>query len=191
MSKVAIAAALIPIAALVLTACAEIPTTGEAQPSSASSPISADTSDTVEFSSADVTFAQQMLAHHEQAVAMTDVILAKDGIAAEVTDFALKVKAVHEPEATQLTDWLIEWGASSPEVATQEGAASAALVAADGVDASRLFLDQMIAHHNRAIEMAKTERTEGVDTDAVFLARWIVESRASDILTMQRLLEAM
>ena len=55
-------------------------------------------------------FAQMMLPHHEQAIEMSDIILAKDGVPAEVTTLAEEIKAAQGPEIAQLTEWLEQWG---------------------------------------------------------------------------------
>ena len=54
-----------------------------------------------------------MIPHHEQAVEMSDVILAKDGTDQRVLDLATQIKATQEPEIKQLNTWLTEWGADN------------------------------------------------------------------------------
>lgn len=62
------------------------------------------------------------------------------------------------------------------------------LKAAEGTEAARLFLVQMTAHHEGALEMAKTEVTDGKNTDAVTLAKSIVSSQETEITDMKALL---
>jgi uncharacterized protein (DUF305 family) len=59
---------------------------------------------------ADVTFAQQMIPHHQQAVQMSDMILAKQGLDPRVSDLATQVKAAQQPEIEQMQGWLTQWG---------------------------------------------------------------------------------
>ena len=63
-----------------------------------------------EHNDADVMFAQMMLPHHQQAVEMSDMMLAKDDISPEITDLATKIKAGQEPEIQTMTGWLEAWG---------------------------------------------------------------------------------
>ena len=63
-----------------------------------------------------------------------------------------------------------------------------ALEAADGAEAARLFLEQMIMHHQGAIEMAQAEIEGGINPDAVALAQTIVEAQTAEIASMQDLL---
>jgi uncharacterized protein (DUF305 family) len=63
-----------------------------------------------------------------------------------------------------------------------------ALKNADGAEAGRLFLTQMIAHHQGAIEMAQTEIRDGQYPAAVSMARSIVTTQQQEIDTMNGIL---
>ncbi|NLG56414.1 MAG: DUF305 domain-containing protein, partial [Rhodococcus sp.] len=62
--------------------------------------------ESAQHSEADVMFAQMMIPHHEQAIEMSDIILSKDDVPADVTSLAEEIKAAQGPEIAQLTDWL-------------------------------------------------------------------------------------
>ena len=64
----------------------------------------------------------------------------------------------------------------------------AALQNARGVEASKLFLTQMIAHHEGAITMAQKEIKDGQYPAALELARAIVTSQQKEIETMKGIL---
>jgi uncharacterized protein (DUF305 family) len=64
----------------------------------------------------------------------------------------------------------------------------AALKNAQGVEASRLFLTQMIQHHRDAITVAQNEINSGEYPAATAMARSIVASQQHEIDTMQKLL---
>ncbi len=59
---------------------------------------------------ADAHFAQMMIPHHQQAIEMSDIILAKQGIDPRVVDLAIQVKAAQSPEIAQMQGWLSQWG---------------------------------------------------------------------------------
>lgn len=157
----------------------------------------------------DVTFAQQMIPHHEQAVEMSDVILTKTGIDPRVVALAKQITAAQGPEIEQMRGWLTQWGAPAtpampgmdhggmdhggmPGMTGMMSAADmAALKNAEGVDASRLYLTQMVAHHQGAVSMAQTEITAGVFAPAVALATSIVTSQQKEIDDMQAMLRSM
>jgi uncharacterized protein (DUF305 family) len=67
----------------------------------------------------------------------------------------------------------------------------AALQNAQGVEASKLFLTQMIAHHEGAITMAQTEIKDGQYPAAIELARAIVTAQQKEIDTMKGILASL
>ncbi|MDR7384724.1 DUF305 domain-containing protein [Promicromonospora iranensis] len=148
---------------------------------------------------ADVMFAQMMIPHHEQAVVMADAVLAKDGTNPEVTELATEIKAAQAPEIEQLGQWLDTWGAErTSEHAGHAGMSGMmseedlqALDAATAPESDRLFLEQMIAHHRGAVEMAQEEAEEGRDASAVEMAQTIVDTQSSEIEAMENLLASM
>jgi uncharacterized protein (DUF305 family) len=64
-----------------------------------------------------------------------------------------------------------------------------ALEDADGADWDQMFLTMMIEHHAGAIEMARTEQSEGENPEAVALADDIDVAQSAEIETMQGLLD--
>ncbi|MBT9405158.1 DUF305 domain-containing protein, partial [Salmonella enterica subsp. enterica serovar Typhimurium] len=59
---------------------------------------------------ADAMFASMMIVHHEQAVEMSDIVLAKDDVDPRVADLAERIKAAQGPEIEQMQGWLDDWG---------------------------------------------------------------------------------
>lgn len=146
-------------------------------------------------SDADVMFVMMMIPHHQQAVEMSDTLLSKSGVDERVVALAEQIKAAQQPEIDRMEGWLRDWGMSMDGMGDMEhggGMMSAsdmeALEAAEGLDASRLFLEQMIEHHRGAVAMAKTEIQDGKNPEAIALARKIISDQESEIAEMQRLL---
>jgi uncharacterized protein (DUF305 family) len=151
------------------------------------------------FNDPDVAFALMMVPHHEQAVRMAALLLDKEGISPEVAQVAEAIKAAQAPELDTLNSWIDAWGYRDA-VAGMEGmdhggmasdAAMAALAAATGTDASRLFLEAMIEHHRGAVDMAEQEISDGENADAVALANTIVTGQTAEVAAMQVLLNAL
>jgi hypothetical protein len=112
------------------------------------------------------------------------------------------------PQIQQVQTWLGHWGqpttpmmpgmenpgpSTTPSQSGMNGMMSqedvAALQNAQGVEASRLFLKQMIGHHQGAITMAQNEINTGQYTrPRLFLARSIVTTQQQEIATMQGIL---
>lgn len=157
-------------------------------------------------SDADITFAQLMIPHHEQAVQMADIALQR-ATSPEVTDLATQIKAAQDPEIQQMRGWLEQWGA--PEQMdgvdgmdhgdmdmggqTAGGMMSdedmGALMDASGADFDRMWLTMMIAHHEGAIEMAEQVKAQSTTPDVTALADAIVAGQTTEIDTMQQLLD--
>ena len=161
--------------------------------SSRSAPSTGAPAAATDHNAADVTFAQMMIPHHAQAVEMSDMILVKQDIPAEVTDLATKIKAAQGPEIETMTGWLKSWNEPTmPSGHSMEGMVGEEdmkkLEAAQGTEAAKLFLSQMIAHHEGAVTMAKTEGTAGKNADAVSLSKAIVTAQEAEIQEMQKLL---
>lgn len=221
------------LAALVtVTACGG-PTNEQANaapPNATTSP-----SATAAHNDVDVMFAQHMIPHHQQAIEMSDIVLAKQGIDLRVIQLAGQIKAAQAPEIEQMQGWLDQWGQPSmpnmpghsmmpsptempgmpgmpghsmmptesgmpgrpdndmmPGMDGMSGMMSEqdmnALRNAQGIDASKLFLQQMITHHQGAIMMAQHEISAGQYPDTVALARSIESSQQQEINTMQGIL---
>ncbi len=183
------ALALSLVAGLALAGCQAAP----ASPSPTSS-----ASVVTQGNSADVMFSQMMIPHHEQAVAMSDAMLAKPGISAEVTTLATQIKNAQQPEIDQMRRWLSAWGA--PEHGDHSGHGGMdgmlseqelnALKTAQGAEAEKLFLTGMIKHHEGAVAMAKQVQANGSDPGVRKLADTIVSTQQAEIDQMKKLLNA-
>ncbi|MDY6871731.1 MAG: DUF305 domain-containing protein [Actinomycetota bacterium] len=173
----------------------------------------------------DIMFARQMIPHHQQAIEMSDMIAAKEGVDPRVIDMARQIKAEQGPEIEQMQGWLDQWGMPVPsgmpgpggDMGPQHGGTSSspmmpgtpamsglpgmdgmmspadmdALRNAQGLDASRLFLTQMIRHHEGAITMAQNEIDNGQFADTIALAKSIVTDQQKEIDTMKQILDSL
>jgi uncharacterized protein (DUF305 family) len=143
---------------------------------------------------ADVTFAKGMIPHHTQAVEMAEMVLTKKDVDPKVTDLAKRIKEAQAPEISQMNGWLAGWGESAGSGMDHGGddgmmdqADMDALKAADGAEASKLFLAGMIKHHQGAVAMAQTELAEGTNPDAKKLAQAIIDAQNAEIEEMKKL----
>lgn len=112
---------------------------------------------------ADVRFMQMMIAHHAQAVVMTRYA-ERAGASARVLRLATKIDLSQAGEITLMQDWLHDHGQFVPDTSSWRTMQMAGmlsmsemeqLAAARGVDFDRMFLRQMIRHHEGAITMVK------------------------------------
>lgn len=187
-TRVPLLAAAAAAALLALSGCAG----ASAAPTSSDSPAASDS-----FNAADVAFAQMMIAHHEQAVEMSDEVLGKGDIDKDTVDLATDIKAAQEPEIQKMESWLNAWGAEKTMAGMDHGTDGmmseddlSALEDATGSDAARLFLQQMTIHHEGAIAMARTELQDGKNSKVKGLAEDIVAAQEAEIQDMKDLLAA-
>lgn len=145
---------------------------------------------------ADMNFAAGMKAHHEQALEMSEYILDKDNVDPQVRELAEKIKAAQAPEIKQMNTWLQQWGMSEGMDHESMGHSDAmisdqeitALKEADGTKGAKLFLEQMIKHHEGALDMAKTEIADGSNPSVIKMSEDIVASQAKEIEQMKEML---
>ncbi|MFD4637586.1 DUF305 domain-containing protein [Lentzea sp. NPDC058436] len=136
---------------------------------------------------ADVTFAQGMVPHHEQALDMAKLVPSRSSDAA-VRDLAQRIENAQGPEIVQLNEWLREWGAGATKD-DHQGHDVADLEKVTGAEFDRLWLDMMIKHHEGAVDMARTELSEGKDEKARKMAQAIVDGQQQEISEMKDLLK--
>ena len=177
------------LTALLLTGCTAAVTSDAS--SSGTSPSA------VEVSSTDEMFVQMMIPPHEQAVDMAELMLDKTDIDARVTALAEQILAAQEPEIETMRAWLAEWGVSEwgstmSGMDHGDGMMSAgdlaALETATGAEASRLFLEQMIVHHDGAVLMAQSIIDSTQHPEIAAFATQVVADQTAEINTMQELL---
>lgn len=133
----------------------------------------------------DIMFVQQMIAHHEQAIELADIVLVNGSGA--LTDIANRIKSAQGPEIEKMRAWLSEWDASSehmghgdmPGMVSDDSVSE--LRELDGAAADRRFAELMIEHHEGAVEMAKEEVAKGANPDAIELARTIIDVQEDEI----------
>ncbi|MFW5472753.1 DUF305 domain-containing protein [Knoellia sp. CPCC 206450] len=164
--------------------------------------------------SAEAGFARDMQTHHAQAVQMS-LIVAERTEDPAIRTFANDIATSQQQQAGQMFAWLQLWGltptGSQPPMAwmgddhhgatsasgdkvPMPGMASAAdlarLTAARGVEADRIFLTLMTAHHKGGVEMADAVLARSDRPEVVTLAGAMRAAQTSEITTMQQMLAA-
>lgn len=153
---------------------------------------------------ADVIFVQAMLPHHQQAVEMSKLLLAKPDTDPRVRALAQQIQDAQTPEIIQMTGWLEGWGFevkpmdNDMDHSGQAGSGMDGMMSesdltdlreAAGDDASRLYLAGMVKHHKGAVTMAKTEISDGENPDAIILADTTITSQQIEIDQMNQIID--
>lgn len=194
------------MATLLFTGCAQNDSSdGKGDPGQSSSATSSPSTSSA-FNDTDEMFVTMMIPHHEQAIEMSDMILGKDGIDAQVVDLAQQIKDAQGPEIATMQGWLKDWGVDASGSSMEgmdhgDGGDSGGgmmseesmteLESATGAEATRLFLEGMIEHHNGAIEMAQPVIEGGKNADVVELAEQVIDGQSAEITTMKDILARM
>ncbi|WP_290056103.1 DUF305 domain-containing protein [Amycolatopsis solani] len=143
----------------------------------------------------DVTFAQQMIPHHSQALDMAKLVPSRS-TDPKVVDLAGRIEKAQDPEIKQMQGWLTTWGASMPGMSHESmpGMMPAedmtTLEGSKGAEFDKRWLDMMIKHHQGAVDMAETELSKGSNPEAKALARKIIDAQQAEITEMQGLLRS-
>ncbi|GGS34732.1 lipoprotein [Streptomyces nojiriensis] len=187
-------------AALVLAACgngndASAGHNGHTATSpSASAPLSQG-----QHNAADVAFAKGMIPHHRQAIEMAGLAHSR-AQSAEVKKLAEDTKKAQDPEIKTLSGWLTSWGEQAPAEGEMDHSVHgmAGMMSpqemekltknSSGAAFDTAFMELMIKHHEGAVEMAKTEKAQGVCPDAKTMADAIVTSQSAENEQMNKLL---
>lgn len=185
-------------AALVLAACG-----GDGGTSDDASEASASSASADAHNAQDVTFAQGMIPHHQQALQMA-AMAAERASSAQVKDLAEQIRKAQDPEIRTMSGWLRSWGEDVPSAAPgmghsghSGGSGTAGMMDANDMDElmkasgrafDTLFLTLMVEHHEGAVEMARTEKAEGRYGPATELADAVVTAQNAEIEDMNKLL---
>ena len=149
----------------------------------------------------DISFAQQMIPHHRQAVQMADMALGKKGVSADVTRLATDIKKAQDPEITKMSGWLRSWGAAVPSAGSHAGhdmsgmpgmmseQDMSGLEKASGAAFDRMWLTMMIKHHRCAVTMATDVKKTTTNPEVTTLADAVITGQNTEIRTMQGLLK--
>ena len=152
-------------------------------------------SQSFEFSANDIMFAQMMIPHHQQAVDMSDLALARS-TNPQILALATQIKAAQAPEIAEMKHWLDD--ANAGMVMDHEMSMSgmlsdeeiAALGKSKGAAFDRLFLQGMIGHHEGAISMVNMIKKSNNLKIRKF-GESVVKTQSAEITLMKSYLSAL
>jgi len=193
-----------PLAALMLAGVLALGACGddgaESNPSTTTAAAETTAALAQSFNDADVSFVQEMIPHHEQAIEMADIALDPSRSAsAEVRALASAIRAGQDPEITLMKGWLAAWDQPAMEeieghdMSSMQGMMSVedmeALDQASGTAFDTKWLEMMIQHHEGAVSMAKEVQSAGQHPDVRALSERVMTAQTNEIAEMQQLLD--
>jgi uncharacterized protein (DUF305 family) len=152
------------------------------------------------FNDADVLFAQNMIPHHQQAVEMAVIALDDArGASAGLKELATRIQGAQQPEIDLMTGWLTAWGKEEMPSEDMEGMDHSSmggmegmmtaeemtsLESATGASFDKAWMEMMVRHHEGAVAMAKTVKTDGTSAEVKDLAGKIIVAQEAEITEM-------
>lgn len=197
MDRLCAAAALALAATLLVASCG-----GPGTESSAiHSPLSAvGDSQAAAHNDADVTFARNMIPHHQQGVMLAAMVPDHTANPA-LTVIAAHIRADQQAEIVTLNTLLAQWREpATADAGTHDAHHSMPMIGMvdertlDELRSLRvaafdvLWTKAMIGHHQGAIAMAQTEIANGLSPDAMHVVRLIVDAQQREISSMNHLI---
>jgi uncharacterized protein (DUF305 family) len=139
-----------------------------------------------------VAFVQMMIPHHQGAIEMSNRALdTATNAGPAVKNLAAKIKAAQGPEIALMQGWLKEWGETEGPAEphkTMDAKEMAALADAHGDEFDRMWLTQMIRHHQEAVDVSGPIAATADRPEVASLARRIIAAQNDEIVEMKRLL---
>lgn len=142
-------------------------------------------------SNIDRNFIEQMIPHHESAIAMAKLAQQKSN-RSEVKTLADNIITSQTAEINKMQSWYKQWYATDvPKQSSSNGMASMMNSSWDegslntATDFDKAFLEEMISHHQMAVMMANMLETGTNRQEMKILARDIVTAQSKEIDTMR------
>ena len=142
-----------------------------------------------QYSADDLTFAEMMIPHHEQAIEISEIAFLKTSNP-DVLQLAKQIKDAQSPEIEIMKSW------TGVKLSTHAGHMMdgmlsndelSALRDAQGKEFNQLFLRAMIKHHEGAIKMAKAI-LDSTNKDVADLGSSVINVQELEISKMKELL---
>ncbi|NUP67286.1 MAG: DUF305 domain-containing protein [Nonomuraea sp.] len=143
---------------------------------------------------ADITYVQDMIVHHRQALDMA-LLAPTRADSVKLKSLADRIRAAQGPEIQFMSTWLREQDQKVPDHHAAHGdmpgmatpAQMAALKAATGKSFDKLFLELMINHHLGAITMSERVLTDGSHIKIEELATDVSVTQTAEIGHMREM----
>jgi uncharacterized protein (DUF305 family) len=144
---------------------------------------------------ADVTFTQNMIPHHQQAIEMAKLVDSHTD-RSELRTLADSIVASQGQEVTQLQGWLRSWGKPETPAGMAHGGMEMPGTMSEA-DMNHLmdlqnekfdlaFVEMMAEHHRGAIDMAKTELKDGSLPEVKQFAQKVINDQQREVDQLQQ-----
>lgn len=141
-------------------------------------------------------FIEQMIPHHDGAIAMANLALEK-AKRTEIKTLAQAIVSAQESENQQMKSWYRDWfgkdvpkgsammGGMMSQVGMHMGGSEDLNALRNAADFDKVFIEQMIPHHQMAIMMARMLESGSEKSEMQQLAKNIISSQTKEIQDMK------
>lgn len=136
-------------------------------------------------------FLQEMIPHHEEAVATAKEVLARGGSTPEIKKLAETIITAQEKEISDMKTWYKNWYGVDYAADGKYQAMMRPLTNLSGAALDKAFLTDMIKHHMGAIMMAQSVSTHIEHPEMTTLVGNIKTTQSAEITEMQNLLKTL
>ncbi len=145
----------------------------------------------------DEAYIADMMAHHEGAVNMGEQALSASE-RPEIKELANEIVFTQSREMAKMSEWQQEWGfdatmgahgshgGGANDMAGEMMDMGASLDGLKGDDFDKVFLEQMIIHHQQAVDMSKYADTNAERQEIKDLASAVIEAQEKEIAQMKQ-----
>jgi len=133
-------------------------------------------------------FLEHMIPHHEEAVITSSLVLERGATLRPLTELATAIVSSQDKEIDQMKEWYQTWyevpyedtGVYAPMMRPLEGLY--------GAELDRVFLEDMILHHEGAIVAAEAVLKLSISKEIEALAKGIISAQETEINLMRELI---
>ncbi len=136
-------------------------------------------------------FLQEMIPHHEEAVATAKEVVARGGSTPEIKTLAENIITAQEKEIADMKTWFKNWYGVDYTADGKYQPMMRPLANLSGAALDKVFLNDMIMHHMGALMMAQSVSAHIEHPEMTTLVDNIKTTQSAEIAEMQNLLKAL
>lgn len=132
-------------------------------------------------------FIEQMIPHHEEAVATAKEVLARGATTPGIQSLAETIITAQEKEIADMKRWYYTWYGEVYADKNTYSPMMRELTKLSGAELDAVFLEDMIQHHMGAIMMAQSVASHIEHIEITNLSQAIISSQSEEIILMRSL----
>ncbi len=136
-------------------------------------------------------FIMGMIPHHEEAIATAKQVIERGGSTPEIKVLAENIVKAQEAEVAQMKEWYKNWYGSDYVADGKYKPMMRPLESLSGAELDKIFLSDMIMHHQMAIMMAQSVDAHIEHDEIKTLSTNIKTTQSAEIATMKTLLQTL